>query len=146
MRVWSAWPRLLKPRAVSVRTAQKQHPRAIRGALIAAPTWSITVPALVCANLSDHSLHSRDSFEGYRRIASGRKWLLGQPRPGQVRSPGATGARSGSGSLPCRYRTGHPSPERPEAWCAKRFAHVDLGGQRAALSSRSHVRNLTLVT
>ena len=36
---------------------------------------AIDVPALVCASFSDHNLHSRGTFEGYRRIASTQKWL-----------------------------------------------------------------------
>ncbi len=35
----------------------------------------IDVPALVCASFSDHNLHSRGSFEGFRRMGSTRKWL-----------------------------------------------------------------------
>lgn len=35
----------------------------------------IDVPALVCASFSDHNLHTRGSFEGFRRIASKDKWL-----------------------------------------------------------------------
>ncbi|MGW6376176.1 CocE/NonD family hydrolase [Rhodococcus sp. NPDC055112] len=35
----------------------------------------ITVPMLVCASFSDHSLHSRGSFEAFRRAGSERKWL-----------------------------------------------------------------------
>ncbi|MFE3194402.1 CocE/NonD family hydrolase [Nocardia sp. NPDC059240] len=35
----------------------------------------ITVPMLVCASFSDHSLHSRGSFEAFRRAGSPRKWL-----------------------------------------------------------------------
>jgi uncharacterized protein len=35
----------------------------------------IQVPMLVCASFSDHSLHSRGSFELFRRAASTRKWL-----------------------------------------------------------------------
>jgi predicted acyl esterase len=35
----------------------------------------IDVPALVCASFSDHNLHSRGSFEGFRRISSTDKWL-----------------------------------------------------------------------
>jgi putative CocE/NonD family hydrolase len=35
----------------------------------------IDVPALVCASFSDHSLHSRGSFEAYRRMGSTHKWL-----------------------------------------------------------------------
>ena len=35
----------------------------------------IAVPALVCGSFSDHNLHTRGSFEGFRRIASEHKWL-----------------------------------------------------------------------
>ncbi|WP_245720372.1 CocE/NonD family hydrolase [Nocardia uniformis] len=35
----------------------------------------ITVPLLVCGSFSDHNLHSRGSFEGFRRAASTQKWL-----------------------------------------------------------------------
>jgi len=35
----------------------------------------IEVPMLVCASFSDHSLHSRGSFEVFRRAASPQKWL-----------------------------------------------------------------------
>jgi predicted acyl esterase len=36
----------------------------------------IDVPALVCANWSDHGLHTRGSLEGFERIGSSRKWLV----------------------------------------------------------------------
>jgi len=36
---------------------------------------NIDVPALVCANWSDHGLHTRGSIEGFERIASRQKWL-----------------------------------------------------------------------
>jgi len=35
----------------------------------------ITVPALICASWSDKGLHTRGSFEAYRRISSKEKWL-----------------------------------------------------------------------
>jgi uncharacterized protein len=35
----------------------------------------IEVPMLVCGSFSDHSLHSRGSFEAFRRSGSARKWL-----------------------------------------------------------------------
>ncbi|MDE2464114.1 MAG: CocE/NonD family hydrolase [Alphaproteobacteria bacterium] len=35
----------------------------------------IQVPMLVCGSFSDHSLHSRGSFEVFRRAASPKKWL-----------------------------------------------------------------------
>lgn len=36
---------------------------------------NIDVPALVCGSFSDHNLHTRGSFDGFRRIASTQKWL-----------------------------------------------------------------------
>ena len=35
----------------------------------------IEVPALICASFSDHSLHTRGSFEGFRRLGSPQRWL-----------------------------------------------------------------------
>jgi predicted acyl esterase len=42
----------------------------------------ITVPALICASWSDHGMHTRGSFEGFKQISSSRKWLYthGQPK------------------------------------------------------------------
>src|ERR1700733_14084305 len=37
---------------------------------------NIEVPALVCANWSDHGLHTRGSIAGFERIASSQKWLF----------------------------------------------------------------------
>jgi uncharacterized protein len=37
---------------------------------------NIDVPALVCANWSDHGLHTRGSIEGFERISSRQKWLF----------------------------------------------------------------------
>ena len=37
---------------------------------------NIEVPALVCANWSDHGLHTRGSIEGFERISSRQKWLF----------------------------------------------------------------------
>ncbi|RTL43881.1 MAG: CocE/NonD family hydrolase [Burkholderiales bacterium] len=42
---------------------------------------AIDVPALVCGSFSDHNLHSRGSFEGFRRIASSQKWLYTHRSP-----------------------------------------------------------------
>jgi uncharacterized protein len=42
---------------------------------------AIEVPALVCGSFSDHNLHSRGSFEGFRRIGSSQKWLYTHRRP-----------------------------------------------------------------
>ncbi|GAA3521283.1 CocE/NonD family hydrolase [Aquimarina addita] len=36
---------------------------------------TIKVPALICATWSDQGLHSRGSFEGYKKISSENKWL-----------------------------------------------------------------------
>ena len=36
---------------------------------------AIEVPALICGSFSDHNLHTRGSFEGFRRIGSTHKWL-----------------------------------------------------------------------
>ena len=55
----------------------------------------IRVPMLVCASFSDHSLHSRGSFELFRRAASTQKWLYTH-RGGKwstYYSQGATAAR-----------------------------------------------------
>jgi predicted acyl esterase len=35
----------------------------------------VEAPALICASFSDHSLHSRGSFEAFRRISSQERWL-----------------------------------------------------------------------
>lgn len=42
----------------------------------------ITVPALICASWSDHGMHTRGSFEGFKQISSSQKWLYthGQPK------------------------------------------------------------------
>lgn len=37
---------------------------------------NIEVPALIAATWSDHGLHSRGSFEGFKRISSDQKWLF----------------------------------------------------------------------
>jgi len=41
----------------------------------AAPLSRITVPAYVVASWSDQGLHTRGTFEGFKRIGSARKWL-----------------------------------------------------------------------
>jgi predicted acyl esterase len=42
---------------------------------LVAPLEQVEAPALVCGSFSDQSLHTRGSFEGFRRISSPRKWL-----------------------------------------------------------------------
>lgn len=41
----------------------------------ARPLEQIDVPALICGSFSDHNLHSRGSFEGFRRTGSRHAWL-----------------------------------------------------------------------
>ena len=43
---------------------------------------NITVPALICASWSDHGMHTRGSFEGFKQISSSQKWVYthGQPK------------------------------------------------------------------
>ena len=42
----------------------------------AAPLSSVVAPALVVASWSDQGLHTRGTFEGFRRIGSTQKWLV----------------------------------------------------------------------
>ncbi|GAA6156537.1 CocE/NonD family hydrolase [Pyruvatibacter sp. HU-CL02332] len=51
----------------------------------------ITVPALIAASWSDHGMHTRGSFEGFKRIGSQQKWLYthGQPKWDVYYSPEA---------------------------------------------------------
>lgn len=41
----------------------------------------IKAPALVCASFSDQGLHTRDTFEGFKKIGSSEKWLVNHRRP-----------------------------------------------------------------
>ncbi len=76
LRVWSAWMRLMRPRSNSFRGAQRRHPLRDSWWTDRSPDIEhIDVPALVCGSFSDHSLHSRGSFEGFRRLGSADKWL-----------------------------------------------------------------------
>lgn len=59
----------------------------VRAEQLARPVWDdwweahtpelerIEVPALICASFSDHNLHTRGSFEAFRRISSQHRWL-----------------------------------------------------------------------
>jgi uncharacterized protein len=61
---------------VDLRAEQLARPeRDAWWAALAAPLEEIEVPALVCASFSDQGLHSRGSFEGFRRIGSRYRWL-----------------------------------------------------------------------
>ncbi|MEM9407232.1 MAG: CocE/NonD family hydrolase [Acidobacteriota bacterium] len=50
----------------------QQRPSTLTGVDLPA----IEVPALICGSWSDQGLHTRGSFEGYRRIGSQQKWLF----------------------------------------------------------------------
>ena len=80
--LWSTWLKAMRPRSPSFRRAQQAHP--LRDAWWsdrAADLERIGVPALVCASFTDQSLHSRGSFEGFRRIRSSQKWLWAHRGP-----------------------------------------------------------------
>jgi predicted acyl esterase len=76
MVMWTTMLRAQRRSPVRIRREQRARPLvdgwwAARDRAIEA----IDVPALVCGSFSDHNLHSRGSFEGYRRIGSTAKWL-----------------------------------------------------------------------
>ena len=82
IRVWSAWQRAMRPRSPSFRANQKRHPSRDAWWSDRSPRIEdIDVPALVCASFSDHNLHSRGSFEGFRRLGSTQKWLYTHRAP-----------------------------------------------------------------
>ncbi len=73
---WTTLMRALRLSPVDFRREQKRRP--LRDAWWTArdrDIEKIDVPALVCASFSDHCLHSRGSFEGFRRISSEHRWL-----------------------------------------------------------------------
>jgi predicted acyl esterase len=74
--MWTKILRLLRRSPVDLRRQQKR--RLLYDDWYAArdrDLEAIEVPALVAASFSDHDLHSRGSFEGFRRIGSVDKWL-----------------------------------------------------------------------
>lgn len=82
MRVWSAWQKVMRPHSPSFRRNQKAHPlRDDWWARRSPDVEAIDVPALVCGSFSDHSLHSRGSFEGFTRLGSEDKWLYTHRSP-----------------------------------------------------------------
>jgi predicted acyl esterase len=82
LRVWSAWQRSMRPTSPSFRANQKRHPLRDAWWQDRSPCIEdIDVPALVCATFSDQNLHSRGSFEGYRRLGSTQKWLYTHRAP-----------------------------------------------------------------
>lgn len=90
--LWSAWQQAMRPRAGSFRRRQRRHPLRDDWWAERSPDLErIDVPALVCGSFSDHSLHTRGSFEGFRRIASTQKWLHTHRGPKWPAYYGATG-------------------------------------------------------
>lgn len=77
MIVWTRGTRHTRPdNAVDLRAQQIARPLHDRWwAAREQALEKIEVPALVCGSFSDHNLHTRGSFEGFRRIASRHKWL-----------------------------------------------------------------------
>jgi hypothetical protein len=74
--MWTTMLRVASGKPVTFRYEQKR--RALRDAwweARARDIEKIDVPALVCGSFSDHDLHSRGSFDGFRRISSEHKWL-----------------------------------------------------------------------
>lgn len=82
LRLWSAVLGRQRRSPVTIRRDARTHP-------LFDDWWAarnrdiehIEVPALVAATFSDHNLHSRGTFEGYRRIGSTEKWLFAHRRP-----------------------------------------------------------------
>jgi predicted acyl esterase len=82
MVMWSTWQRLMRPRSPSFRRGQTHHPLRDEWWEQRSPDLErIDVPALVCGSFSDHCLHTRGSFEGFRRIGSEHKWLYTHRAP-----------------------------------------------------------------
>jgi predicted acyl esterase len=74
--LWNAMVKRNGRYPVDLRAEQKDRP--LWDAWWAARTAElerIEVPALICGSFSDHSLHTRGSFEAFRRISSPHKWL-----------------------------------------------------------------------
>jgi putative CocE/NonD family hydrolase len=74
--IWSAGLRVAQHHRVDLAVQSRHRPEfdewwAARNRTIE----DIEVPALVCGSFSDHNLHTRGSFDGYRRISSAQKWL-----------------------------------------------------------------------
>jgi len=76
LRLWVAVLKRQRRSPVGIRRQAKAHP-------LFDDWWAarnrdierIDIPALVCGSFSDHNLHSRGTFEGFRRIGSKQKWL-----------------------------------------------------------------------
>jgi uncharacterized protein len=76
MVLWTRSLRRTGRPAVDLR--QEQHARPLLDAWwrsLQPDLARIEVPALLCASFSDHSLHTRGSFEAFRRISSPERWL-----------------------------------------------------------------------
>ena len=85
---------------------------------------AIEVPALVCGSFSDHNLHTRGSFEGFRRIDSPRSGSTPTAGPSErptTRRKGWT-RKPGSSTTSSRVRTLASPSSRRSAWRSERTA------------------------
>jgi uncharacterized protein len=75
-RTWAFGQKVQRRTPMDLRREQKARP--LRDAWWAErdrDLEAITTPALICGSFSDHDLHSRGSFDGFRRISAQHKWL-----------------------------------------------------------------------
>jgi uncharacterized protein len=76
LRLWSTMMKRMHRSPVDILGDARRHPEYDAfWAGHARDIERIEVPALVGASFSDHNLHSRGTFEGWRRIGSTEKWL-----------------------------------------------------------------------
>ncbi|GEC10360.1 hypothetical protein SSP24_80150 [Streptomyces spinoverrucosus] len=115
MRIWSTGMRHAGRVGIDIRAQQEQRPLIDDWWRSLCPDLErIEVPALVCASFSDHSLHSRGSFEAFRRIGSRHKWLYTH-RGGKWSTyygprPPRRGPASSTGPQRAGQRPGHHAP------------------------------------
>jgi putative CocE/NonD family hydrolase len=82
LRIWSVGLQRQRRSPVTIRRDAREHPLFDEWwAARSRDIERIDVPALVGASFSDHNLHSRGTFEGYRRIRSTEKWLYAHRGP-----------------------------------------------------------------
>jgi uncharacterized protein len=74
--IWAGAVRRVGRTDVDIRAEQKARPLFDQWWASLCPDLErVEVPALICASFSDHRLHSRGSFEAWRRLGSRHKWL-----------------------------------------------------------------------
>lgn len=114
-RAWAFGLTVQRRMSVNLRREQKRRPRrdewwAARDRDLAA----ITTPALICGSFSDHDLHSRGSFDGFRRIASDRKWLYTHRGPKWATTfYSTTGPHRTPAGSHCISSPAQPPPQAP---------------------------------